>query len=33
MGATLSVIVLAIALGLTIAQLVFLGTRFSPAKG
>jgi multiple sugar transport system permease protein/raffinose/stachyose/melibiose transport system permease protein len=33
MGATLSVIVLAIALGLTIAQLVFLGTRFSTAKG
>jgi multiple sugar transport system permease protein/raffinose/stachyose/melibiose transport system permease protein len=33
MGATLSVIVLAIALGLTITQLVFLGTRFSTAKG
>jgi multiple sugar transport system permease protein/raffinose/stachyose/melibiose transport system permease protein len=33
MGATPSVIVLAIALGLTIAQLVFLGTRFSTAKG
>ncbi|MEZ5933863.1 MAG: sugar ABC transporter permease [Alphaproteobacteria bacterium] len=32
MGATLSVIVLVIALGLTLAQIVFLGTRFAQAR-